>query len=133
MPDWLASCLLLLVGGGAGANARYWLGRFVARCQEAWLGEIEFPWATFLINVSGSAVLGVVAAIYLGHPDAARRNWYLLLGTGLCGGFTTFSTFSLETLELLRDGKFWGAAAYTGGSAAAGLAAVWLAMRAMGK
>ena len=89
--------VLLAVGGGAGANARYWLGRLVAWVQ----GPVAFPWATLLINVSGSVVLGLVAAAYLGHPDPARRNWYLLLGTGFCGGFTTFSTFSYETLKLM--------------------------------
>ena len=138
MPDWLTSFLthpatLLAAGGGAGANARYWFGRLVARVQAAQLPGVEFPWGTFLINVGGSVVLGFVAAAYLGHPDPARRNWYLLLGTGFCGGFTTFSTFSLETLELMRDGKPWAALAYVGGSVAAGVLGVWLAMRALGK
>lgn len=74
MPDWVTSSLLLALGGGAGANARYWLGRLVARWQEARAPDLEFPWATLLINVSGSALLGAVAAAYLGHPDPARRN-----------------------------------------------------------
>lgn len=118
--------LLLALGGAAGANARYYLGRAVAH----WQGDAAaFPWATFLINVSGSAVLGVVAALYLDHPDPARRNAYLLLGTGFCGGFTTFSTFSLETLELFRAGRPWTAAAYAFGSVACGLLAVWLFRR----
>src|SRR5215212_2146640 len=121
--------VLLAVGGGAGANARYWFGRLVAWAQ----GPVEFPWATFLINVSGSVVLGLVAAAYLGHPDPARRNWYLFLGTGFCGGFTTFSTFSLETLELVRDGRPWTATAYALGSVGAGLLGVWVAVRVMGK
>jgi CrcB protein len=133
MPDWLTSSLLLALGGGAGANARYWLGCVVARFQQTWFEAVEFPWATFLINVGGSTLLGFIAAAYLGHPDPARRNWYLLLGTGFCGGFTTFSTFSLETLELLRDGKGGAVIAYVGGSVAAGLLGVWLAMRLMGK
>lgn len=133
MPDWLNSCLLLALGGGAGANARYWLGHVIARLQQTWFDAVEFPWATFLINVGGSILLGFVAAAYLGHPDPARRNWYLLLGTGFCGGFTTFSTFSLETLELLRDGKTGAVIAYVAGSVAAGLLGVWLAMRLTGK
>jgi CrcB protein len=133
MPDWLTSTLLLAIGGGAGANARYWLGVVVARFQQTWFEVVEFPWATFLINAGGSTLLGFIAAAYLGHPDPARRNGYLLLGTGFCGGFTTFSTFSLETLELIRDGKGGAAIAYVGGSVAAGLLGVWLAMRLMGK
>lgn len=136
---WLISffthpVVLLTVGGGVGTNARYWLGKFVARLQ----GQVEFPWATFFINVSGSMILGFVAAMYLHqadptHPDPAKRNWYLLLGAGFCGGFTTFSTFSLETLELLRDGKTWAALAYAVGSVSLGLLAVWAAMKLAGK
>ncbi|HJZ57146.1 MAG TPA: fluoride efflux transporter CrcB [Gemmataceae bacterium] len=124
---------LLALGGGAGANARYWFGKFVVRVQEARFPGLEFPWGTFLINVSGSVILGLVAAAYLGHEDPARRNWYLLLGTGFCGGFTTFSTFRLETLELLQDGKPAVAAGYVLGSVLAGLLGVWLAVRVMGK
>ena len=126
MPDWLTHPVALLtIGGGLGTNARYFLGRAVARFQ----GDAAFPWATFLINVLGSALLGVVAAAYLNHPDPARRNWYLLLGTGFCGGFTTFSTFSLEALTLIQDGRPWTALAYALGSVACGLLAVWVAVR----
>lgn len=132
MPDWFISIvthpvLLLAVGGGAGANARYWFGRLVAHLQ----GPVDFPWATLAVNVSGSTILGFVAGAYLGHPDPVRRNWYLLLGTGFCGGFTTFSTFSYETLELLRGGKMWAAAGYISGSVLASLFGVWVATRAV--
>jgi fluoride exporter len=118
---------LLMLGGGLGANARYWLGRLIASPQEP-----TFPWATFLINVGGSVALGFAAAHFLHHPDPARRNWYLLLGTGFCGGFTTFSTFSLETLELMQAGRPWSAAVYALGSVAAGLLGVWLALKLSG-
>jgi CrcB protein len=143
MPDWLISFFthpitLLAVGGGAGTNARYWLGHYVAEWQVRRFGEIEFPWATFFINVAGSVLLGFVAAAYLhqtgpAHSDPVKRNWYLLLGTGFCGGFTTFSTFSFETLELLRDGKTWAALAYSLGSVAVGLLGVWAALKCAGK
>ncbi len=134
MPDWLVSFVthpvtLLALGGGAGANARYWLGALVRALH----ATTVFPWATFAINVSGSVVLGFVAALCLNHPDESRRNWYLLLGTGFCGGFTTFSTFSLETLELMQAGRVWTAAGYVTGSVAAGLLGVWLAMRLVGR
>ena len=132
MSGWLTAGLLA-VGGGAGANARYWFGVWVRDVQLRRPGGVEFPWATFLINVSGSVVLGVVAALTLGHPDPARRNWYLLLGTGFCGGFTTFSTFSMETVELLRDGRPGAAAGYVLGSVLAGVAGLWLALRLCGK
>jgi CrcB protein len=138
MPDWLLAFVthpvtLLAVGGGAGANARYWLGRAIAEWQRRRFDQLEFPWGTFLINVSGSIVLGFVAAAWLNHPDPARRNWYLLIGTGFCGGFTTFSTFSFETLELFQDGKPLAALAYSLGSVAAGLLGVMLAVKLAGK
>ncbi|VTU02037.1 hypothetical protein : Putative fluoride ion transporter CrcB OS=Gordonia effusa NBRC 100432 GN=crcB PE=3 SV=1: CRCB [Gemmataceae bacterium] len=133
MPDWLVAIAvhpvtLLAVGGGAGANARYWLGKVVAWAQ----GDVEFPFATLLINVTGSVVLGFVASSFLRHPDPAQRAWYLLLGTGFCGGFTTFSTFSLEAFELVRDGKGWLAAVYAAGSVLAGVFGVWLAFKLAG-
>ena len=133
MPDWLISfavhtVTLLALGGGVGANARYWLGALVRAAH----GPTTFPWATFAINVSGSIVLGFVAVLFRNHPDEWRRNWYLLLGTGFCGGFTTFSTFSLETLELLREERWATAAAYVFGSVAAGVFGLWLAMKLSG-
>lgn len=127
--EWLTHpAVLLAVGGGAGANARYYLGRCVAEWQLRH-GGVNFPWGTFVINVSGSALLGFLAAACLGSADPARRAWYVLLGTGFCGGFTTFSTFSVEALELMREERVGAAAAYVLGSAAAGLAAAALAMR----
>jgi CrcB protein len=138
MPDWLIAfavhpATLLAIGGGAGANARYWLGRLIAEWQLRRFERVEFPWGTFVINVSGSVVLGLVAALWLNHHDPARRNWYLLLGTGFCGGFTTFSTFSYETFQLIQDGKLWAAIAYALGSVAAGLLGVIVAVKLVGK
>jgi len=138
MPDWFIAfaihpVTLLAVGGGAGANARYWLGRVIAEWQTHRFPQLEFPWAPFVINVSGSIVLGFVASAWLNHHDPARRNWYLLIGTGFCGGYTTFSTFSFETLELLQDGKPWGAVGYAFGSVAAGILGVWMAVKLAGK
>jgi fluoride ion exporter CrcB/FEX len=69
MPDWLISSLLLLLGGGLGANARYWLGALVRGIH----GTTAFPWATFAINVLGSVLLGFAAALFLKHPDESRR------------------------------------------------------------
>lgn len=131
MPDWLTTCLLLAAGGSIGTIARFWLGTLVAQIQRSRWPDLEYPWGTFLINVSGSMLLGVLAASFLGHPDPSRRNWYLLLGAGFCGGFTTFSTFSLESFELIRDGKPWAALAYALGSVIAGVIGVWIAMRLM--
>jgi CrcB protein len=131
MPDWFLALAthpvtLLAVGGGAGANARYWLGLGVAEWQSHRFPRLEFPWGTFLINVSGSIVLGFVAAAWLNHHDPARRNWYLLAGTGFCGGFTTFSIFSLETLRLTEAGRTALALTNVMVSVVLWLAAVWV-------
>ena len=132
MPDWLVTTAIVMFGGGVGANARYWLGRVVVEWQRHNFENVVFPWATFIINVSGSIVLGFAATLFLKHPDESRRVWYILLGTGFCGGFTTFSTFSLETLELMQEGRPWTAAAYVCGSVVAGVVGVWLALKLSG-
>lgn len=111
-----AHLLLVFVGGGVGAVLRFLLGR--------WLASPHFPWHTLAINVLGSFALGLLAGW---HRD--RAAWFALLGTGLCGGFTTFSTFSLETLVLAERGRPLAAAGYAGGSVAAGLVGVLVAVR----
>ena len=83
-----------------------------------------FPWHTFGINVVGSFVLGLVVVWCKDHP-----TWYLLLGTGVCGGFTTFSTFSLETLTLLEKDRIDLATAYVIGSVVAGLLGTMVAIK----
>ena len=139
MPDWLLAFIahpitILFVGGGVGTNARYWFGRLVTEIQTTRFPELEFPWGTFAINVSGSVILGTVVAWLYGFPPAPQpgpvtRNWYLLLATGFCGGYTTFSTFSLDTVQLLHDGKLVAALAYAIGSVVAGVIGLWLAVR----
>lgn len=115
-------CVLLLVGGGLGANARYWLGElFKAR---HWADD--FPWHTFAINVLGSFALGVVAATCRDRP-----SWQLFLGVGICGGFTTFSTFSVEMLAMMERDRWLAAVGYGLGSVLAGIAGAGLAVRMM--
>jgi CrcB protein len=112
---------LLLSGGALGTWARY--GLSVLFKQRGW--ALTFPWGTFAINVTGSFVLGVVFVLIDTQRHPERGKWFLLLGTGFCGGYTTFSTFSLETYELAVVRKQpWLAVAYALGSVVAGLAAV---------
>jgi len=114
--------LLIMVGGALGSGARYWCSGFVADV----LGP-EFPWGTIIVNVVGSFIIGFFNAV--SGPDGR-----LLVGTetrqfvmvGLCGGFTTFSSFSLQTLNLMREGEWLPAGANIGLSFALCMFAVWL-------
>jgi len=106
-------------GGALGASARYGLAGLVH------VTPGTFPWATFWINVSGSLVLGVLLVLVADRfpPTRFVRPF---LATGFLGAFTTFSTFTLETDLLLRDGHAGTAAAYGAASVAAGLVAAWI-------
>ena len=126
-PFFTHPVVLVGLGSAVGGVLRYYLGRWV----DARAGGTGFPWGTFAVNVSGSFVLGVVALLVTERLPPEYRWAYLLLGTGLCGGFTTFSTFEWETFQLVRDGSHWLAAANVVGSVAAGLAGVVLAMTAV--
>jgi fluoride exporter len=109
---------LLFAGGGIGSMLRYAVGLWV----EARTGP-GFPWGTFVVNISGCFLIGVIATLadeYAWITPAAR----LALVTGVLGGFTTFSTFGLETWELVEDGRALLALANAAASLAAGLAAV---------
>jgi fluoride exporter len=88
----------LVVAGALGAPARYLLDGFV---QDRTAGA--FPWGTFVINVTGSFLLGLItgAALYHGFPNTPK----VWLGTGFCGSYTTFSTFTFETVRLLEEGE----------------------------
>ncbi len=108
--------LLVAVGAAVGAPARYLADRAVQRRHLT-----VYPWGTWVVNVAGSFVLGVVA----GSADAAGP-WSALLGTGFCGALTTYSTFGYETLRLVqehdgRDAWFYAAASAAAGTAAAAL------------
>jgi len=114
---------LLVAGGGAlGSVARYWLSGVVGRR----FGE-TFPYGTLLVNVSGCLAIGFFAA-YTGPEGRAliRPEWRLAFMTGICGGYTTFSSFSLQTLNLATDGDWLRATANVMLSVVLCLGAVWL-------
>jgi CrcB protein len=114
------SWLLVALGGGAGAAARFGVSQALA-------GRDGFPWATFAINVAGSLLLGILMGAFPSADEAWRVR--ALLAAGFCGGFTTFSTFSYETLVLLQRGSPSTALAYAGGSVMAGLLAAGVGLR----
>ena len=114
--------LAVIAGGMVGAPARYLADRMIQARHDS-----VFPWGTFAVNIAGSAVLGFLlgAQSHLGLPRAA----FALLGTGLCGGLTTFSTFGYETLRLLADGALGEAGLNVLGSLVVAVLVAWLGFR----
>src|ERR1700743_2928655 len=114
--------LWVAMGGAIGSVSRYWLSGLIAsRFGEA------FSWGTLVINVTGSFVIGIFAALTL--PEIAGPNRLTIVHfvmVGFCGGYTTFSSFSLQTLNLLRTGEWLYAIYNMVGSVALCMIAVWL-------
>jgi CrcB protein len=100
--------ILVALGGALGGVARFWLSGLVARR----LGE-AFPWGTLAVNVTGSAALGMLAAVALDPADHAilRLPLWLMLAVGVLGSYTTVSSFALQTLALARAAETWSALA----------------------
>lgn len=116
--------LLVAAGGALGASARYGLSVWVAR---AGLGG--WPWATLIANVLGSLAMGLVIGWMLRGQGAESLRLFLVVG--LLGGFTTFSSFSLETVTLLQSGQWEKAALYVVASLVLCLAAVAIGLMVM--
>lgn len=116
----MTDLLLVAAGGAVGAAARFVLdGTIRSRHHGA------FPWGTFLVNVLGSLMIGVVAGgVMFAGPSDVVDPWRLALATGLCGGFTTFSTAMVETIRLARSNRLRIAALSTLATLAATVAAV---------
>ena len=110
------NALFVFLGGGTGSVLRYLVG--------LWIGSAAFPWVTFAVNAIGSLAIGLFGgwAARFGWSDEMR----LLLTTGLCGGFTTFSTFSKESLALIEGGRYSLFVLYVAGSVALGIIAAAL-------
>jgi fluoride exporter len=116
--------LWVALGGALGSVGRFWLGGIIA----GKFGE-TFPWGTLLVNVTGSFIIGIIGALAIpeGRMDSQSRTFAAqFLMTGVCGGYTTFSSFSLQTLNLVREREWL----YAGGNVALSvilcMIAVWL-------
>jgi len=123
-PSFLTSSLLVALGGGMGA----WL-RFVAGKA---LGSAAFPLATLGVNVSGSLAMGLLAG-WLARQGQGAEDARLLLGAGVLGGFTTFSAFSLEAVQLFQRGEAGMAALYVVLSITGGIAGLVIGLSLMGR
>lgn len=117
--DGAVKSLLVFVGAGVGGNARFWLGIWVANRYH----HLEFPWATFFINVSGSLLIGLFYGLL--SVSSWSDNWRPLVAIGVLGGYTTFSTFSWETLQLMSSRSYLLAAYNVLGSVIFGLVGCW--------
>lgn len=113
--------VVIFIGAGLGGVARYAVGTWV---QES--AGPTFPWGTLLVNVSGSLLLAFVYAFLEGTP--AAPEWRAFLGIGVIGGYTTFSTFSYETVRLLQDGEWSRATLYVAASVVLSLGGAILGM-----
>lgn len=114
--------LIVLIGGGTGSVLRY-----LASLLTSKFFPTTFPLATFLINIIGCFVIGIVTGLYLKN-NMTNPDTRLLLVTGFCGGFTTFSTFAQENINLMQTNNLTLAIIYTGLSVVLGLAFVWLGL-----
>jgi fluoride exporter len=113
------SYLLVFVGGGLGATLRH-----LVNVTCAWCVGTAFPYGTFIINISGSTVMGLIAG-YLAFKGGASQHWRLFLMTGVLGGYTTFSAYSLDAALLYERGQLALAAFYVIGSVAFSIAGLF--------
>jgi CrcB protein len=110
----------VMAGAAVGGAARYLVATFVA---ERLIGR--YPWGTFLINVTGCFLIGLISTL-MSERVLAPTHWPLFLVTGILGGYTTFSAFGWETVQLTRQSHHLLALAYAMGSVVCGYGAVWL-------
>ena len=112
--------LLVALGGGIGSVLRYGASLVI--------NTKYFPWSTLVVNIIGSFLIGLILALSI-KEESFLYHWKLFLATGVCGGFTTFSAFSLENMELLQSGKYLLAITYIIVSVVLGIASAFLGFK----
>ncbi len=117
--------LWVALGGGMGSVARYGVGQWANTA----LGD-AFPWGTLIVNIIGSFVIGAVTALAANDMPSVSENMRVFIAVGICGGFTTFSAFSLQTMALIQIGAWPQALLNIVGSVVVCLIAVWLGVLA---
>lgn len=115
--------LLIGLGGGVGSIARFLCQKYIYD----WYPH-PFPFGTMIVNVAGCFLIGLFCAL-ADKGNLLTPEWRLLLTTGFCGGFTTFSTFAYENINLLKSGELMYFMLYTAGSILLGLLATWLGIK----
>ena len=119
LPDTIRNIIAVGAGSFIGGIARYLVSLAMKGISKG------FPWATLLVNLLGCLIIGLLWG-FLSRNASESTSWGLFLTVGLCGGFTTFSTFSKEALTMLQTGQIWGFASYIAISILAGIALVAL-------
>jgi fluoride exporter len=112
--------LLVGIGGALGSIARFLCQKYIYI-----LHPVLFPWGTLLVNISGCLLIGVLYGLSE-KGQLISPEWRLFLATGICGGFTTFSSFAYENVALLRAGHVIGFSLYTASSVVLGILAAYL-------
>ena len=115
--------LLVFLGGGVGSLARYLVGTATLRTFGA-----AWPYGTFTVNVVGGFVMGLLAGILAFRGGADQERWRVLIGVGILGGFTTFSSFSLEVALMIERKDYWDAFGYIAGSLIFAVGALFLGL-----
>ena len=117
LPDTIRNIIAVGAGSFIGGIARYLVSLAMKGISKG------FPWATVLVNLIGCLIIGLLWG-FLSRNASESTSWGLFLTVGLCGGFTTFSTFSKEALTMLQTGQIWGFASYIALSILAGIVLV---------
>jgi len=116
----IKNIFLVGLGGALGSVARFTLTHLNK--------SISFPYATLFINITGSLLIGMIIGLSL-KENGLHANWKIFLSSGLCGGFTTFSAFSFENMQLIQQGKWMMAMLYILCSVALGIAGAFLGFK----
>jgi len=117
----MKNLLLVFVGGGFGSVLRYIIGKYFYATQHG------FPYGTFVVNILGSLLIGIIIGLAAKH-NSISQSQTLLLATGFCGGFTTFSSFAFENHVFLKNGDFTSLTIYTIASFVLGILSVFLGL-----